>query len=130
MKSLLLALAMVFLSTSVALAFETGAWKGRNGDIQGDIKISKRGSDYIADISIYQPSRPNFDEAYCLESARAKEVNGALQVFNEGKLGYTIKKDGKGLKVSQAQNANLPECGDPPYWSGEDIFRMKWKKVK
>lgn len=130
MRTLLSALVMVFLTASVSFAFDTGTWKGKNGDIQGEIKISKKGSDYIADISIHQPSRPNFDEGYCLDSAKTKEVNGSLQVFNEGKLGYTLQKDEKGLKVIQSSNADLPECGDPPSWSEDDIVKMKWKKVK
>lgn len=130
MKKLLTALSLVLISSSFSFAFDTGAWKGKNGDIQGEIKITKSGSDYLADVNIHRPSRPNFDEGYCLDQAKAKESNGNLQIYNEGKIGFTLRKEGKGLKVTQSGNANLPECGDPPSWSEADIAKMKWKKVK
>ncbi len=120
----------VLISASISFAFETGTWKGRNGDIKGEIKITRSGSDYLAKVDIYQPSRPNFDEGYCLEQAKAKEVNGSLQIYHEGKVGFTLLKDGKDLKVIQGRGAGLPECGDPPSWAVDDITRMKWKKVK
>lgn len=60
----------------------------------------------------------------------AKEAIGTLQIYNEGNVGFTLRKEGKGLKVIQGNTANLPECGDPPSWSANDVAQMKWKKVK
>lgn len=130
MKTILATLALVIFTATVSFAFDTGTWKGKNGDIQGEIKITKSGTGYLADVNIFQPSRPNFDEGYCLFSAQAKDTNGNLQVYSEGKLGYTIQKEGKGLKVTLVKNAELPICGDHPSFDNVDIIKMKWKKVK
>lgn len=141
MKKIVYGILLSFFIVGNCYGFETGKWVGSDpsGGLDGSIEIKKSGK---INIGVGEQQTINFRCGCDINDGKIIEKGNRLEVYKDGKLGFTVVQNNKDIQVLIHLSIDDPMCicgggfefnlknrKDIDEYE-KTVSKMKWKKVK